>query len=95
MEQQEGTMQPGSKGKVMRLLKCLFGLNQTPQRRNMYVDTVLKQMGFVRLKYDFGTYEEGGGEDTCASPCMSMMCFWDELCVESDHSEVVMNGARL
>ena len=31
MEQPEGTVLPGNEGKVMRLLKCLYGLKQSPR----------------------------------------------------------------
>ena len=31
MEHPEGTVLPGSEGKVMRLLKCLYGLKQSPR----------------------------------------------------------------
>ena len=62
MEQPEGTVLPGSEGKVMRLLKCLYGLKQSPRQWNILIDTVLKQLGFSRLKSDFGIYMKGEGE---------------------------------
>ena len=63
MEQPEGTVREGDEGKVMRLLKCLYGLKQSPRQWNIYIDTVLKQLGFRRLKSDFGIYVKGEGED--------------------------------
>ena len=30
MQQPEGTVQPGEEGKVVRMLKCLYGLKQSP-----------------------------------------------------------------
>ena len=63
MEQPEGTVQKGDERKVMRLLKCLYGLKQSPRQWNIYIDTVLKQLGFRRLKSDFGIYVKGEGED--------------------------------
>lgn len=63
MEQPEGTVREGDEGKVMRLLKCLYGLKQSPRQWNIYIDTVLKQLGFRRLKSGFGIYVKGEGED--------------------------------
>ena len=63
MELPEGTVRPGDEGKVMRLLKCLNGLKQSPRQWNIIIDTVLKQLGFKRLKSDFGIYKKGEGED--------------------------------
>ena len=63
MEQPEGTVVSGEEGKVMRLLKCLYGLKQSPRQWNLLIDTVLKQLGFTRLKSDFGIYVKGEGDD--------------------------------
>ena len=48
MEQPEGTVEEGNEGKVRRLLKCLYGLKKSPRQWNICIDTVLKQLGFVR-----------------------------------------------
>ena len=63
MEQLEGTVLLGSEGKFMRLLKCLYGFKQSPRQWNILIDSVLKQLGFTRLKSDFGIYVKGEGED--------------------------------
>ena len=63
MEQLEGTVKKGDEGKVMRLLKCLYGLKQSPRQWNIYIDTVLQGLGFRRLKSDFGVYVKGEGEE--------------------------------
>ena len=63
MEQPEGTVEEGNEGKVMRLLKCLYGLKQSPRQWNICIDTALKQLGFVRLKSDVGIYVKGKGEE--------------------------------
>ena len=62
MQQPEGTIKKGEEGKVMRLLKCLYGLKQSPRQWNICIDTSLKQLGFVRLKSDVGIYMKGSGE---------------------------------
>ena len=62
MEQSEGTVEDGEEGKVMRLLKCLYGLKQSPRQWNICIDTTLKQLGFMRLKSDVGIYMKGSGE---------------------------------
>ena len=54
MEQPEGTVEEGDEGKVMRLLKCLYGLKQSPRQWNILIDTVLKKLGFKRLLSDVG-----------------------------------------
>ena len=61
MEQPEGTVEKGNEGKVMKLLKCLYGLKQSPRQWNIFIDTVLKQLGFTRLKSDVGIYVKGKG----------------------------------
>ena len=63
MEQPEGTVEEGNESKVMRLLKCLYGLKQSPRQWNICIDTVLQQLGFVRLKSDVGIYVKGKGEE--------------------------------
>ena len=63
MEQPEGTIKVGDEGKVMRLLKCLYGLKQSPRQWNILIDTVLKKLGFKRLLSDVGMYVKGEGVD--------------------------------
>lgn len=63
MEQPEGTVREGDEGKLMRMLQRLYGLKQSPRQWNIFIDTVLKQLGFRRLKTDFGIYVKGVGED--------------------------------
>ena len=61
MEQPEGIVLEGNEGKVMRLLKCLYRLKQAPRQWTIYIDTVLKGLGFRRLKSDGGVYMKGEG----------------------------------
>ena len=56
-------MKPGDEGKVMRLLKCLYGLKQAPRQWNIFIDAMLKSMGFTRLKGDVGIYVKGEGDN--------------------------------
>ena len=63
MEQPEGTIEEGDEGNVMRLLKCLYGLKQSPRQWNILIDTVLKNLGFKRLLFDVGMYVKGEGVD--------------------------------
>ena len=62
MEQPEGIFEGGNEGKVMRLLNFLYGLKQYPRQWNICIDTVLKNLGFTRLKSDVGIYVKGKGE---------------------------------
>ena len=62
-------------GKVMRLLKCLYGLKQSPRHCNLYIDAILKGLGFRRLKSDVGVYVKGEGEEGVYMLFMSMIFF--------------------
>ena len=52
----------GVAGKVWKLLKCLYGLKQSPRMWNQTIDKVLAEIGFVRLKTDHGVYVFGTGD---------------------------------
>ena len=60
MEVPEGVS--GVEGIVWRLLKCLYGLKQSPRMWNQTIDKVLVEIGFVRLKTDHGVYVFGVGD---------------------------------
>ena len=60
MEVPEGVS--GVEGIVWRLLKCLYGLKQSPRMWNQTIDKVLVEIGFVRLKTDHGVYVVGVGD---------------------------------
>ena len=50
-------------GKVLRLLKALYGLQQSSRMWNLHIDKVLGQCGLTRLMADFSVYTIGEGED--------------------------------
>ena len=52
----------GVEGMVWRLLKCLYGLKQSPRMWNLTIDKVLEEIGFVRFKTDHGVYVFGEGD---------------------------------
>ena len=56
-------MEPINQGKSMLLLKCLYGLKKSPTQWNIYIDSILKDMGFIGMKYNFGIYMEGEGKE--------------------------------
>ena len=53
----------GVEGMVRRLLKCPYGLKQSPRMWNKTIDKVLGEIGFVRLQSDNGVYVYGMGDD--------------------------------
>ena len=63
MEQPEGIVEEGDEGRVMRLLKCLYGLKHSSRQWNILIDTALKKLGFKRLLSDVGMYVKGEGVD--------------------------------
>ena len=53
----------GVEGMVWKLLKCLYGLKQSPRMWNQTMDKVLEEIGFVRFKSDHGVYVFGVGDE--------------------------------
>ena len=49
----------GVEGMVWRILKCLYGLKQSPRMWNQTIDKVLEEIGFFRSKTDHGVYGSG------------------------------------
>ena len=49
-------------GMVWRLVKCLYGLKQSPRMWNKTIDKVLGEIGFVRLQSDHGVCVYGMGD---------------------------------
>ena len=63
MKHLEGKLLPENESKVMKLLKCLYGLKESPRQFIICIDTVLKQLGFTRRKSDFGICVKGEWEN--------------------------------
>ena len=63
MEQLEGTCDPGYENLVWLMLRCLYGLQQSPRQWSQHIDEVLLAMGFRRLLSDFGLYVRGSGDN--------------------------------
>ena len=53
----------GVEGMVWRVLKCMYGLKQSPRMWNRTIDKVAGGIGFVRLQYDHGVYVFGEGDE--------------------------------
>lgn len=47
---------------VWKLLKCLYGLKQSPRMWNQTNNKVLEEIGFVHFKTDHGVYVFGVGD---------------------------------
>ncbi|WVZ83899.1 LOW QUALITY PROTEIN: hypothetical protein U9M48_030994 [Paspalum notatum var. saurae] len=52
---------PGKEGKVLRLRKALYGLQQAPRAWNAKLDSTLKEMGFEQSPHEAAIYWRGNG----------------------------------
>jgi hypothetical protein len=52
---------PGKEGKVLRLRKTLYGLQQAPRAWNAKLDSTLKGMGFGQSPHEAAIYRRGNG----------------------------------
>ena len=59
VELMEGMKGYGTVSKVARLWKAVYGLKQASGMWNLYIDRILKEMGFSRLTADYGVYSSG------------------------------------
>ena len=68
----------GIEGMVWRILKCLYGLKQSPRMWNQTIDKVLEEIGFVRFKTDHGVYVfgEGDGRVFIALYVVDLLMLW-------------------
>lgn len=62
MNQPPGFAEPGSKGKVCKLLKTIYGLKQSPRAWNQRIHNFLIKLGFVRSEADVSLYTLNKGE---------------------------------
>jgi hypothetical protein len=56
-----GFVIPGKEGKVLRLRKALYGLQQAPRAWNAKLDSTFKGMGFGQSPYEAAIYQRGNG----------------------------------
>jgi hypothetical protein len=64
VHQPSGFAMPGKKGKVLRMCKVLYGLQQAPRAWNAKVDSTLKGMGFGQSPHEAAIYRLGNGGNT-------------------------------
>ena len=63
MDQSDGFIENSQEGKVCKLLKALYGLQQAPKQRHEKFDRTLTSAGFVVNEADKCVYYRyGGGE---------------------------------
>jgi hypothetical protein len=64
VHQPPGFTIPGKEGKVLRLRKALYGLQQAPRAWNVKLDSTLKGMGFGQSPHEAAIYRRGNGGNT-------------------------------
>jgi hypothetical protein len=62
VQQPPGFVAAGHEGKVLKLIKALYGLRQAPRAWNVKLDNSLQNMGFTRCAGEHGMYTRGIGE---------------------------------
>jgi hypothetical protein len=61
--QPPGFAEPGQQGKVLRLIKALYGLRQAPRAWYSKLDASLNKMGFQRSASEHAVYMQGEGRN--------------------------------
>lgn len=61
VSQPPGFVVTGEEGKVLRLMKALYGLRQAPRALNARLDAALKSLGFGTSAHEHGVYGHGHG----------------------------------
>jgi hypothetical protein len=61
VHQPPGFAIPGKEGKVLRLCKALYGLQQAQRAWNVKLDSTLKGMGFRQSPHEAAIYRRGNG----------------------------------
>jgi hypothetical protein len=59
VQQPPGFIAAGHEGKVLRLIKALYGLRQAPRAWNVKLNNSLRKMGFTRCYSEYGVYTRG------------------------------------
>jgi hypothetical protein len=72
--QPPGFIVEGEEGKVLRLLKVLYGLRQAPRAWYTKLDAVLAVLGFHCSESAHAMYMRGGGQ--CINTASLSMCMW-------------------
>jgi hypothetical protein len=72
--QPPGFIVEGEEGKVLRLLKVLYGLRQAPRAWYTKLDAVLAVHGFHCSESEHAMYMHGGGQ--CINTASLSMCMW-------------------
>jgi hypothetical protein len=63
VRQPAGFVIAGQEGKVQRLRKALYGLQQAPRAWNSKLDDTLKKMNFVQSEHEHAMYRRSHGDD--------------------------------
>ena len=61
VHQPPGFAIPGQEGKVLRLRKALYDLQQAPRAWNAKLDSTLNKMGFDQSPHEVAVYRRGSG----------------------------------
>lgn len=59
VQQPPGFVAAGHEGKVLKLIKALYGLRQAPRAWNVKLDNSLRKLGFTRCTSEHGMYTRG------------------------------------
>jgi hypothetical protein len=63
VRQPAGFIVIGQEGKVLRLMKALYGLRQAPWAWNSKLDNTLKKMNFIQSEHEHAMYRRSYGGD--------------------------------
>jgi hypothetical protein len=61
MMQPEGFVDPTNAGKICKIQKSIYGLNQASQSWNIHFDEVVKEFGFIKNEEEACVYKKESG----------------------------------